>query len=137
MKLGHMAITVKDMDAALDFYTRVLGCEKAFEIANPDTGAPWIVYVHVGGGQFIELFYGGETDNPWDSKLRGFNHVCLQVDDIQAATKRVQDAGYPMDKLPKMGCDNNWQAWITDPDGIRVELMQISPDSPHAKFVNG
>jgi lactoylglutathione lyase len=28
--------------------------------------------------------------------------------------------------------DHNWQAWIDDPDGNAIELMQISPDSPQA-----
>ena len=27
-----------------------------------------------------------------------------------------------------MAADKNWQAWIEDPDGNRIELMQIMPD---------
>lgn len=29
----------------------------------------------------------------------------------------------------KLGMDNSWQAWITDPDGNRIELMEYGPSS--------
>ncbi|MFA9380363.1 MAG: VOC family protein, partial [Acetanaerobacterium sp.] len=128
--IGHLAITVKDMEKSLDFYTRVLGFERAFDIDNPENGEPWIVYVNMGNGQFIELFYGGTIDTPWNGRLRGFNHICFVVDDIQKIAKQIEGAGYKLDKQPKFGCDNNWQCWVTDPDGIRVEMMQLGDDSP-------
>ena len=34
-----------------------------------------------------------------------------------------------------MGADGNWQAWIEDPDGHRIELMQMMPDSLQAKAI--
>lgn len=134
MTLAHMAITVKDMEESLRFYTEALGFVKAFEIAHPDTGAPWIEYLSVGSGQFLELFHGGSQDNPWKPEKIGFSHLCVAVEDIHAATKRIQDAGFQMDSMPKMGSDNNWQAWVWDPNGVHIELMVISPDSPQAKF---
>jgi catechol 2,3-dioxygenase-like lactoylglutathione lyase family enzyme len=130
IRLGHLAVFAKDMDTSLDFYTRVLGFERAFELAHPRTGAPWIVYVHMGGGHFIELFYGGQGTPPSGA----FHHVCFVTDDIQAATRRITEAGYPLDSPPTLGADGNWQAWVTDPDGVRVELMQISPDSPQGRI---
>ena len=114
--IAHGAITVKDMEASLKFYTEALGFKKVFEINEPNTGAPWIVYLNISKGEFMELFYDGTVDNPWRSELIGFNHFCLEVDDI------------------KMGVDYNWQAWVTDPNGVRIELMQIDPRSPHAKY---
>ena len=30
---------------------------------------------------------------------------------------------------------HNWQCWTHDPDGIKIELMQISDDSPQMKFI--
>jgi lactoylglutathione lyase len=40
-----------------------------------------------------------------------------------------------MDIMPNQGCDFNWQSWTKDPNGIRIELMQIDPKSPHAKYM--
>ncbi|MDR0598680.1 MAG: VOC family protein [Treponema sp.] len=133
--IAHLAITVKDMNKSLDFYTRVLGFKKAFEIPEPETGKPWINYLYAGGGQFVELFYGGAKDNPWSEELRGFNHICLQVDDLHSVAERIKKEGVEITDGPKQGCDYNWQAWIMDPDGIRVELMQIDPKSPHHKAI--
>jgi lactoylglutathione lyase len=134
--IAHTALTVKDMPKSLDFYTRVLGFTKAFSLTEPGTGEPWIEYLQA-GGQFIELFYHGTEDNPWKSSLRGFNHLCLQVDDITKTVETIEIAGYPMDRGVSQGSDKNLQAWLTDPDGIRIELMQIDPESPQGKLIGG
>ena len=134
-RIAHSAVTVRDMDLSLKFYTEALGLTQAFTIPEPDTGAPWIVYLNVCPGQFIELFYDGSVENPWRPEHIGFNHICFEVDDIHAAARRVKDAGFALDAEPKRGVDLNWQAWTTDPNGVRVELMQIDPRSPHAKFM--
>ena len=132
--IAHTAVTVKDMAESVRFYTQALGFHEAFEFSHPDTGAPWIVYLGISPGQFIELFYGGAEDCPWKDSRIGFNHLCFAVDDIEASIQKVRDAGYPIDSEPVQGVDSNWQAWITDPNGIRIELMQIMPDSPQSKF---
>lgn len=131
--LAHTAITVQNMEESLRFYTKALGLKRVFDIDDPKDGAPWIAYLQVQKGQYIELFYGGETQNPWNEKLLGFNHLCFAVDDIHAAAKQVEEAGFTLDIKPNEGCDTNWQCWVTDPNGVRVELMQIAPTSPHAK----
>jgi lactoylglutathione lyase len=135
--IAHLAITVKDMEKSLDFYTRILGFKKVFEIPEPKTGAPWINYLHISGNQFVELFYDGTKDNPWEPALCGFNHICVEVDDIHAVCDAIKSAGYQLDVEPNQGCDYNFQAWLTDPDGIRIELMQIDPRSPHYKVIHG
>ncbi len=135
MKLGHLAITVKNMEESVRFYTTAFGVKQAFELSRPETGEPWIVYLYVGDGQFIELFYGGEKEYSWDEHDRAYNHVCFTVEDIHAAVKQIEDAGYTMRKAPKIGIDGNWQAWIDDPDGVRIEIMQLGESSPHMKAI--
>ena len=51
--LAHVAFNVSDMDKAIQFYQDVLGFEKAFDLKNPKTGEPWIVYLYAGGNQFM------------------------------------------------------------------------------------
>ena len=131
--IAHIAVTVKDMNRSLDFYTRVLGFKRAFDIPHFKTGKPWIEYLYIGNGQFAELFYGGAKDNPWSEELRGFNHICFQVDDIHGAVEHIKKEGGEIIIEPMQGCDYNWQAWTRDPDGIRIELMQIDNASPHYK----
>jgi lactoylglutathione lyase len=113
--ITHLAVTAKDMEKSLDFYTRVLGLKKVFDIPEPGTGKPWIVYLHLAGKQFVELFYNGTKDNPWEPSLRGFNHICFVTDDIQALAAHIESCSWKLDAPPKKGVDNNWQCWVTDP----------------------
>lgn len=137
IQIGHLAVTVRDMDKSLDFYTKCFGFRRVFDIPNPETNEPWIVYLYVGEGQFIELFYGGKNDYAWDAADRAYNHVCFCVDDMDATLKAIADAGYCLVKPPKVGCDGNRQAWINDPDGVRIEIMQLGPDSPQTNVIKG
>lgn len=133
--IAHVAFNVKDMDKTIAFYENTLGFKKAFDIQRPENGEPWIVYVYGGGGQFIELFYGGTKEISYKDENIGFFHICVAVDDIQEAWKKVLETGAPQDDPPKQGADFNWQCWTHDPDGNKIELMQISKDSPQMKFI--
>ena len=62
--------------------------------------------------------------------------ICaLLLDDVKALAKDISDKGYSLEIPPCIGCDHNLQAWIRDPNGLRIELMQVSPESPHADFM--
>ena len=131
--IGHVAFNVENMEKTVAFYEKTLGFKKAFEL--PRGGDPWIVYLYAGGGQFIELFYGATEENPYKSENIGFFHLCVAVDDIHEIWKRIVETGAPQDDAPKQGADHNWQCWTHDPDGIKIELMQISENSPQMKFI--
>ena len=133
--IGHVAFNAGDMETTIAFYENTLGFRRAFDIPRPETGAPWIVYLYGGGGQFIELFYGADRENPYRDENIGFFHICVAVDDIQAAWQRVVETGAPQDDPPRQGADSNWQCWTHDPDGIKIELMQLGPDSPQMRFI--
>ena len=126
--IAHTAYNVTDMKASLDFYVNKLGMEHAFSIPRDD-GTPWIEYIKLADGQFIELFYsdGGFGQNP------SYAHLCLRVPSCAEAEKELRAAGVHIDTPTKQGKDTNWQCWISDPDGNRIEIMEISPDSPQAK----
>ena len=126
--IAHLAFHVNDMAESLRFY-EVLGIKKIFSIEN-DKGEPWIEYLKVSDGQFIELFYASEPLPKlpmWKNKY--YAHLCLAVDDIHAAANMITDAGYELEVAPNKGKDNNWQCWAADPDGNAIEFMQIMPDS--------
>lgn len=127
--IGHLAFDVSDMEQSLAFYCGILGFRKAFEIPHDD-GRPWIVYLKVAGLQFIELFYGGLNKPAQVTKPIGFSHLCLEVDDIHAIAEHLAKNGVPLDVEPKRGKDHNWQCWVRDPDGNRIEFMQLDPSSP-------
>jgi lactoylglutathione lyase len=126
--LGHVALKVKDIDRTLDFYVGKLGFPEMIRLNKPD-GSLWIVYLRVTDDQYIEIFPGavGERAPGWDAI--GVNHFCLCVDDLDRILAQLEDAGIPLLIGKKTGIDNNYQAWIEDPDGNRIELMQITPNA--------
>ncbi|MCD1258617.1 VOC family protein [Paenibacillus athensensis] len=130
-RIGHLAFDVADMDKSLAFYCGVLGFTKAFEINN-DNDEPWIVYIKVADGQFIELFYGGEQKPAAVAKPIGFSHLCLEVDSVADIAQHLREQGVTLDVEPLQGKDFNWQCWVRDPDGNRIEFMELHPNSPQA-----
>jgi catechol 2,3-dioxygenase-like lactoylglutathione lyase family enzyme len=130
--LAHVAFHVTDMEKSLEFYCGVLGLTKAFELHDKD-GKPWIVYLKVCKGQFIELFHNGEGAVKPMSRQAGYHHFCFNVDDMHAFADMLHKRGLFLDKNPTLGGDKNFQFWIKDPDGVDIEVMQLSPDSPQEK----
>ena len=57
---------------------------------------------------------------------KGFGHICLSVDHIQAACKRISDAGYTFQKRLEDGQMKSI-AFALDPDGYWVELIGQHP----------
>ena len=129
--IGHVAFRITDLARALDFYCNKLGFREAFRLEREGEPSPWIVYIQIAKGHFIELFPGAEGEIP-SRNGAGYNHFCLLVDDIQATLKELTARGLPVTGEPTQGLDNNWQYWINDPDGNAIELMQIMDNSPHA-----
>lgn len=126
--LAHVALKVKDLDRSLDFYVGKLGFKEMMRLDKPDgSPGPWLVYLRITDDQFLELFPDGEGDRAPNSDATAINHVCLGVDDIDATLDFLDKAGVPLTVQKKMAADLNWQAWIEDPDGNRIELMQMMP----------
>ncbi len=126
--IAHTAYAVADMRATLDFYCGRLGMKHTFSIDRD--GKPWIEYVMVAPGQFVEFFYAGPDYKPAKGS---YLHLCLRVDDIHAQAAALEAAGVALRVRPTVGKDGNWQCWADDPDGNAIEFMQISPDSQQAR----
>ncbi len=124
--IGHTAYDCYKFDQTLDFYTRVLGFPQMFELLN-DKGELWIVYLRVNDGVFIELF--PKSGEPLSERSRSYSHLCLEVDDIEATVAEVTGRGATLDVQIQRGKDGNRQAWTRDPEGNRIEFMEMAPDS--------
>jgi lactoylglutathione lyase len=123
--LGHVAYRVRDFDRSLDWYTRILGLEEAFRLYRED-GTLWIIYLRINDDNFIELFQD-QTGEKAEVPRLGLVHLCLHVDDLHATLKQLEARGYLISGTPRRGSDGALQYWITDPDGNRIELMELAP----------
>ena len=124
-RLAHVCIGAIDLDAAESFYVETLGMEKAFEFIRG--GQRIGLYVKAGETTFIEIFAVNSASNNDEPLIK---HFCLEVEDLDAVISRLKDRGVEV-SARKLGPDNAWQAWITDPSGVRIEMMQYSGASTH------
>lgn len=131
---AHVAIKVADLDRSLDFYVSKLGFAEMMRLHN-DKGETWLVYLRITDTQYLEVFPGAETDRAPGWNANGMNHMCLAVDDVQALIRELEAVGIPLLLPYKVAVDGNPQAWIEDPDGNRIELMQMAPDSMQLKAI--
>ena len=122
--LAHASFAVKNLDASLRFYCEQLGLKLAFEVCG-DNGKRRGAYIHVGGRSFLEI---GERELPGASSKGSFQHVCLEVDDIESTVGELRGKGLEVTD-PHLGGDNAWQAWTADPDGNTIELHAYLPES--------
>lgn len=148
---NHTMLRVKDATASLDFYTRVLGftlVRKAdFEQAkfslfflaliddtagipdDEDARREWLA--RQPGVLELTHNHGTESqDGPvyhdGNSEPRGFGHLCVSVPDVRAACARFEDLGVPFQKRLSDGTMKSI-AFIKDPDGYWVEIIQPTP----------
>lgn len=128
--IGHAAFRVRDLERSLHFYCELLGLQRAFDLDRD--GKPWITFLYVGNGQFLELFPEPDTPEDFSGNRGSYRHLQLTVDDMQRTLADLDRRGMPRStNPPRQGRDGNWQYWLTDPDGNRLELMQMMPGSPH------
>lgn len=132
--IGHVAIKVSDVERTLDFYVGKFGFKEMLRLTRDD-GQLWLIYLRITDTQYLEIFPEAETDRAPGRNANGLNHVCLEVDDIEAVTRALQAQGVRLTAAAKTGADGNRQAWIEDPDGNRIELMQMAPDGMQAKAI--
>ncbi len=122
-QVAHICIGALDLAAAERFYCGALGMEKKFRFIKE--GRDFGFYLAAGNGTYIEVFSQDAVEAGAKPLLK---HICLEVEDIDAAIRRISEAGVEITPK-KMGADRSWQAWITDPSGVRIELHQYTPES--------
>ena len=118
-QIAHICLNVKNLDTTIRFYHGGLKLPIRFTFMRKD--AKTGVYFDAGNGTFIEAF-----EHP-DVKIQntGIVHLCLEVDDMDAAIADIEKAGITVTGM-KTGCDQSIQAWVEDPDGTRIELHQYT-----------
>lgn len=122
-RLAHVCIGATDLDAAEAFYVDALGMELAFEFYR--AGQRIGFYLKAGDTTFLEVFASDAADTDAGSLIK---HFCLEVEDLDTVISRLSDRGIEA-SAKLMGADKAWQAWITDPSGVRIELMQYTETS--------
>jgi predicted enzyme related to lactoylglutathione lyase len=108
----------RDATRSQAFYRDVLGLAVYREFGPPDS--PGVVFF-LGNG-LLEVSGSGEPP-------RGLA-LWLQVRDVAAEVQRLQAAGVPVLQEPRTQPWGLVEAWLADPDDVRIVLVEVPPDHP-------
>jgi len=121
--IAHICIRVADLEATRRFYCDALGLGKAFDFLRD--GGLCGFYLSAGERNYLEFFRRNPEEAVSGSPI---HHFCLKVDSIEETSARLKQAGFTVtDRI--LGADHSWQAWTTDPDGVKIELHEYTPES--------
>lgn len=128
VKTLHTAFRVADLAASLDFYS-ALGYD---EVGHVDVGGGAILtMLKFPGEQVVTLeLVHRPADAPVDV-CSGFSHLVVQVDSLASTIEKLSEAGLaPGPPQRPAGTDGPQTAWLIDPDGDRIELVEWPPGHP-------
>ena len=146
--LDHVGLTVSDMDQSIEFYSRLLGEQPMFretwddiEYVGRVVGYPGVslegAFFRLPGGAMLELL---EYHHPEPQRVDmetyniGNAHLCLVTSDMKADFERMAGhASFRSDepvRVPWGPYKGGALAYLRDPDGISIELLELPKDGP-------
>jgi catechol 2,3-dioxygenase-like lactoylglutathione lyase family enzyme len=146
--VDHIGVTVPDLEAAHDFFTRVLGCTYLYRLGPFQHDDHWMSehlgvddatvmrrlhFYRLGGQAVFEVFEYDAADQvttpPRNSDVGG-HHVALYVEDLDASVAALRGAGVEVmgDPTASRG-PSEGQRWVyfRSPWGMQFELVSY-PD---------
>lgn len=131
--MAHLNFVTNDLPAIIDFYVTKLGMDVKFTL-NTAQGVPFGYYFGCGNSTFLEFFDQALAAQVWGGKVEAltagtrYRHFCLEVTGLEVICEKLRDKGLDVSAI-STGMDNSRQAWVSDPDGNAIELMEYGPFS--------
>jgi len=125
MRFLHTMLRVGDMQRSIDFYTRVMGMTllRTTDRADQKYSLAFVGYASNPEQAELELTYNYGVDKYEMGSAYG--HVALGVEDIYASCEKIRASGGNITREPgPVKGGNTLIAFITDPDGYKIELIQ-------------
>jgi lactoylglutathione lyase len=125
----HTMLRVKNLDASVGFYTKLLGMKELRRIEVP-AGEYTLAFIGYGDEKehtVLELTYNWGKDDGYELGT-AFGHLALGVPDIYGTCEKLREAGAKIAREPgpvKFG--TTVIAFIEDPDGYKIELIERKP----------
>ncbi len=132
-RIDHIGIAVQDINDALAFFRDALGL-KLERVESAEEGRTDIAFLPIGASD-VELVKPTDTDSGLAKFLakrgEGIHHICLQVDDIEAALARLKEHGAQLiDEQPRENAHGQKYAFVhpKSAHGVLIELYQKTKD---------
>ena len=133
MRILHTMLRVGDLQRSIDFYTKVLGMKLLRTSDNPEYKYT-LAFLGYGSNPEhaeLELTYNYGVDS-YDMGT-AYGHIALSTEDIYATCEQVRSLGGNITREPgPVKGGSTVIAFITDPDGYKVELIERKDDAAGA-----
>jgi len=133
-RIDHVAIIVRSIEQALVFYRDTLGIEPS-EIREVPSEQIRIAFLPLGGpgGSEIELVEplsaNASLNRFLEKRGEGLHHICLEVEDIDAALRELREKGAPvLDQEPRQAAEG--RAIFLHPKGTSGVLLELVEREP-------
>jgi catechol 2,3-dioxygenase-like lactoylglutathione lyase family enzyme len=126
-RLNHVGVYAKDYNESLNFYTKTMGFREAFSVKDKD-GKPTLTYLQINRDTFLELA-------PANDRPVGISHAGIWVDDLKGTVAALRQRGAKVDD-PRTSPTKAIITNVTAPDGVRLELVDITAESLHRKAID-
>lgn len=135
MRFLHTMLRVGNLQRSIDFYTQVLGMQLLRSSENPEYRYSLAFLGFEGGNPAqaeLELTYNWDVDSY--ELGTAYGHIALGVPDAYAACEAIRAAGGNITREagPVKG-GTTVIAFVTDPDGYKIELIQRADDHAHGQ----
>jgi lactoylglutathione lyase len=130
MRLLHTMLRVGDLQRSIDFYTNVLGMKllRTSENTEYKYTLAFVGYGNNPDHAELELTYNWGTES-YDMGT-AYGHIALSAEDIYATCDAARQAGANISREPgPVKGGSTVIAFITDPDGYKVELIERKDDA--------
>jgi methylmalonyl-CoA epimerase len=128
MKIDHIGIVVRDIQAALQVYETALGLPLD-EVAEVPDQKVQVAFLPIGESK-LELVQPTSNDTGIARYLakrgEGIHHLCIEVEDIEAALAQLKDHDVPLiDETPRQGAHGR-VAFVhpRSAHGVLIELVE-------------
>ena len=128
LRLNHVGMYVKNFDESMNFYTKTMGFREAFSFKDKE-GKPTLTYLQINKDTFLELA-PATAERPV-----GLSHVGLWADDLNAEVTALRQQGVKVDD-PRTATTKAPLTNVIDPNGIRLELVDIAAGSMQRKAID-
>lgn len=131
MRILHTMLRVGDLDRSLAFYCDVLGMTllRRKDYPGGEFTLAFVGYGPENEGSVIELTHNWGTDH-YDLG-NAYGHIALGVDDIYGTCAQIHQRGGKVVRDPgPMNHGSTVIAFVEDPDGYKVELIQQGSSAP-------
>ena len=128
LRFGHVAFRVADVERSVRWYDDAFGARRVFH-APKDGERQELMFLEFAKGQFVEVFTNGQEKVETPINAIGYQHFCLAVDDLNQMLEHLAAMNVYPKRPPRVGRSHYLIAFVADPDGNIIELMEIKPES--------